>query len=183
MKLIIGMLALIALSGCQQRVAQNVSVANDVTPMNTVQAASEANETANVVEPDRAPLIEPKRPIDPKSAEAAGQVLQHYGALIEKGRWKEAANYWGDGGAAAAFQNELQSLRLKHLQVGKPGELEGAAGSIYITVFVSFYGPDTKWGPSGRDAKVILRRANDVPGSTEAQRRWHIERIEWLPMA
>jgi len=25
---------------------------------------------------------------------------------------------------------------------------------------------------------VILRRVNDVPGSTEAQRRWHIERIE-----
>jgi hypothetical protein len=25
---------------------------------------------------------------------------------------------------------------------------------------------------------VILRRVNDVPGSTEAQRRWHIERID-----
>jgi hypothetical protein len=28
-------------------------------------------------------------------------------------------------------------------------------------------------------ANVILRRVNDVPGSTEAQRRWHIERVEW----
>jgi hypothetical protein len=26
---------------------------------------------------------------------------------------------------------------------------------------------------------VVLRRVNDVPGSTEAQRRWHIERIDW----
>jgi len=24
---------------------------------------------------------------------------------------------------------------------------------------------------------VILRRVNDVPGSTDQQRRWHIERI------
>ena len=30
---------------------------------------------------------------------------------------------------------------------------------------------------------MILRRVNDVPGSTEAQRRWHIERIEWKTRA
>jgi len=32
-------------------------------------------------------------------------------------------------------------------------------------------------------AAVILRRVNDVPGSTERQRRWHIERIEWKAAA
>jgi hypothetical protein len=25
-----------------------------------------------------------------------------------------------------------------------------------------------------------LRRVNDVPGSTGEQRRWHIERIDWI---
>jgi hypothetical protein len=30
-----------------------------------------------------------------------------------------------------------------------------------------------------RSGKAILRRVNDVPGSTEAQRHWHIERIDW----
>ena len=40
---------------------------------------------------DRKPLEEPNGPIDPKSAEAAGQVVQHYGALIEQGRFAEAA--------------------------------------------------------------------------------------------
>jgi hypothetical protein len=30
-----------------------------------------------------------------------------------------------------------------------------------------------------RQATAILRRVNDVPGSTEAQRHWHIERIDW----
>jgi hypothetical protein len=38
---------------------------------------------------------------------------------------------------------------------------------------VTFYG-DT----FSRDASIILRRVNDVPGSTEAERHWHIERIE-----
>ena len=48
------------------------------------------------------------------------------------------------------------------------------AGSIYTTVQVIFYGDTYR-----RAANVILRRVNDVPGSTAVQRRWHIERIEW----
>ena len=38
---------------------------------------------------------------------------------------------------------------------------------------------DKRRGSFRRPADIILRRVNDVPGSTEAQRRWHIERIEW----
>ena len=30
-----------------------------------------------------------------------------------------------------------------------------------------------------RRATAVVRRVNDVPGSTEAQRHWHIERIDW----
>jgi len=30
-----------------------------------------------------------------------------------------------------------------------------------------------------KPANVILRRINDVPGSTEEQRHWHIERVDW----
>jgi len=172
MKLIVGTLALAVLSGCQQRAAQNVSVANDATP--TVQAAPEINESANVAEPDRAPLVEPKGAIDPKSAEAAGQVVQHYGALIEQDRFAEAARYWRDYAAASAFAKQLQAGGLKHLEIGKPGDPEGAAGSIYVTMPVVFYG-----GGIRKAADIILRRVNDVPGSTDAQRRWHIERIEW----
>ena len=44
---------------------------------------------------------------------------------------------------------------------------------------VIFYGDAKDGQPFRRPADVILRRVNDVPGSTEAQRRWHIERIEW----
>lgn len=177
MKPITAALALVLLAGCQQRAAQNVSAANDTqsTQANTAQAAPSVNETGKAaVQEDRAPLAEPKGPIDPKSVEAAGQVVQHYGALIEQDRWPEAAKYWGDADAASAFAKQLQSRELKHLEIGNLGESEGAAGSIYITMPVSFYG-----GSNRAAADVILRRVNDVPGSTEAQRRWHIERIEW----
>ena len=48
-----------------------------------------------------------------------------------------------------------------------------------MTVPVIFYGKDAQGKDFRRAAEVILRRVNDVPGSTEAQRRWHIERIDW----
>ena len=34
-------------------------------------------------------------------------------------------------------------------------------------------------GTKRNPATIMLRRVNDVDGSTQAQRRWHIERIEW----
>ena len=120
----------------------------------------------------KTPFAEPKGAIDPKSAEAAGQVVQHYGALIEQKRFDEAAKLWGDAKAAAAFARDLQTAA--HLEIGELGGTEGAAGSIYTTVPVVFYGDGFR-----RHANIILRRVNDVPGSTAAQRSWHIERIEW----
>lgn len=146
-------------------------------PTNAAQPAAPAPATPTTVANAEAaakpkPLSEPSGAIDPKSVEAAGQVVQHYGALIEQNRFGEAAELWNDAKAAAAFSSGLH--RSTHLEIGDLGETEGAAGSIYTTIPVVFY-RDTFHKP----ADVILRRVNDVPGSTEAQRRWHIERIEW----
>jgi hypothetical protein len=141
---------------------------NDVLPRTSDAAATKAPEPDN-----RTSLPEPRAPIDPKSLEAAGQVVQHYGALLEQRRLTEAAKLWGDAAAAASFARELAHPNV-HMEIGNLGETEGAAGSIYTSVPVTFYGEGFR-----RPANVILRRVNDVPGSTEAQRRWHIERIEW----
>jgi hypothetical protein len=135
--------------------------------------------TAGALPDDRTPLAEPTGPIDPKSAEAAGQVVQHYGALIEQKKWHEAEKLWGNSDAAEKLTAELQKFAESHLQVGKPTDMEGAAGSSYITVPVVLYGSNSKAAEFHRSGKVILRRVNDVPGSTEAQRHWHIERIDW----
>jgi hypothetical protein len=98
-------------------------------------------------------------------------VVQHYGALVEQDRFDEAAKLWGDAQAAAAFAKALHPST--HVEIGDLGETEGAAGSIYTTIPVVFYG-DTFRDP----ANIVLRRVNDVPGSTAEQRRWHIARIE-----
>jgi hypothetical protein len=148
----------------------------------TNDAAATANvptAEANAALPDdRTPLPEPSGPIDPKSAEAAGQVVQSFGALIEQRRWAEAEALWDDSGTATQFTANLKRYPEAHLEIGAPGEPEGAAGSIYVTVPVVFYGKQTGGDDFRRAADIILRRVNDVPGSTEAQRRWHIERID-----
>jgi hypothetical protein len=150
--------------------------ANQQPSANVVQPANAESEVPPIPPPGtgpnaRTPLAEPNGAIDPKSVEAAGQVVQHYGALIEQNRFDEAAKLWGDAQAAAAFAKVLPPSI--HLGIGELGEAEGAAGSIYTTIPVVFYGDGFR-----RPANIILRRVNDVPGSTAEQRRWHIERIE-----
>jgi hypothetical protein len=144
--------------------------------LGTTTSAANAREARS---PAREALQEPGGPIDPKSTEAAGQIVQSYGALIEQGRWSEANALWRDKADASKFQSALAQAAEIHLEIGNLGEPGGAAGSIYVSMPVIFFG-DTKDGqPFRRFAEVILRRVNDVPGSTEAQRRWHIERIDW----
>ena len=179
-------LAAAACSRASDQQAQN-SATNDTAPIGNVTS----NETAPAIPPepgspgglpdDRTPLAEPKGPIDPKSTEAAGQVVQHYGALIEQKRFAEAEELWGDAASAHSFTTGLGRYSEVHLQIGKPGDSEGAAGSIYVTVPVVLYGTAKGGGSFSRKADVILRRVNDVPGSTQAQRRWHIERIDPAP--
>jgi hypothetical protein len=182
---------LLALGSCGPQQAPQQAANNAGTPVLPQPSAppAVANDAAPATPPepgtpgglpdDRTPLIEPKGPIDPKSAEAAGQVVQHYGALIEQGRWTESWALWSNPASAKQFDRNWRNDSEVHMEIGKPGDTEGAAGSIYTTVPSVFYGKTKAGGSFHRGADVILRRVNDVPGSTQAQRRWHIERIDW----
>ena len=174
-------IAALLLAGCNQPGRQD-QAANEAPGAPQALMAPEAPVAPvapNAPAPPKASLPEPKGPIDPKSVEAAGQVVQGYGALIEQKRFAEAEKLWGDPSAAAQFSKQLKGYSETHLEIGALGESEGAAGSIYVTEPVTFYGKDGAGKAFRRPANVILRRVNDVPGSTAAQRRWHIERIEW----
>jgi len=49
-----------------------------------------------------------------------------------------------------------------------------------VNVPTVLYGKRNDGSAFNGSGQMILRRVNDVPGSTEAQRRWHIESAEWL---
>lgn len=126
---------------------------------------------------DRTPMSEGT--IDPNSAQGAGQVLQLFGGLIEQREFGKAYRLWSDDGRASGL-SEAQFIAAYdkyaeiHSEVGAPGQMEGAAGSSYVDIPFRFYGKLKSGGPFNLIGTVTLRRVNDVPGSTDAQRRWHI---------
>ena len=159
-------------------------------PENTVnpgqQAPTGTPGTPSGLPDDRTALSEPNGPIDPKSTEAAGQVVQHYGALLEQRKFADARKLWAGGGDAsgmspAQFAAAYDKYATIHSEVGKPADMEGAAGSVYITVPFRLYGTLKSGGPFNLVGPLTLRRVNDIPGSSEEQRRWHIEKSGLKP--
>lgn len=130
---------------------------------------------------DRTPLAEGS--ITPDSAQGAAQVVQGYYGLLEEQRFADAQDLWVPTGAIGSQDDTHFAARFRgfseiHANIGAPSEPEGAAGSLYVAVPVQIYGRIAANGkPWYGLRQVILRRVNDVEGSTAEQRRWHIERI------
>jgi len=117
--------------------------------------------------------------IDPKSIKAAEELVASFVELLNSGRFNDAYMLLGPN-APPRSDFDRRFSRYSKLKVtnGNAGDQEGAAGSIYVSVPLTVSGLlDGKRESSS--ATAILRRVNDVPGSTEAQRHWHIERIDW----
>ena len=125
------------------------------------------------------PLAPVKPAIDPKSAEAAEQLVRGFVLLLNERRFADAYMLLGPN-APPRSDFDRDFTRLSDLKVtqGRAGDSEGAAGSIYLSIPLKVSGV-TDGKRVERSADAVLRRINDVPGSTEAQRHWHIERIDW----
>jgi hypothetical protein len=171
MNRIVGAAGLMMLFACSSK---QPTTQTDATPGRT----AAGNRTARTVPPPgrgpdaRTPLGQPASAIDPKSSRAAHALVQRYCELLKAGRFAEAHRLWlGDHLTDAEFGARWSSHgEAERCTASSVGPLEGAAGSVYTTVPVelSFNDGATLSGP------LTLRRVNDVPGSTDEQRRWHI---------
>ena len=181
MKKIVALAILLASACSKQQPRQEEQAAhpaNDVAPAQAPATVPTTNEQAPLNPPapgepgglpdDRTPVVEGK--IDPKSAQGAGQVLQHYFALAEQGRFAEADKAWSDG----SEKLDLAKYKEVHVNIGAPGGMEGAAGSSYVDIPVQLYGRTKDGKEFNLRGTMTLRRVNDVPGSTAEQRQWHI---------
>ena len=196
MRRLISLSLIIACSACRAERSQPVN------EMATDEAAAPASNDPIPAEPSLPPpdSIRPGEPgglpddrtpveegtIDPKSAQGAGQVLQRFGGLLEQRRFAEARMLWSDGGKAsglseAEFVAAYEKYAEIHSEVGAPGRMEGAAGSSYVDIPFRLYGTLKGGKAFNLVGPVTLRRVNDVPGSTEEQRRWHIYRSGLKP--
>lgn len=133
---------------------------------------------------DRTPISE--APFTPTSAQGAGNLMQVYYALIAEGQYEKAWRLWtqsgeGSGMTAAAFAASFGAYSSYNANIGKPGEIEGAAGSLFVTVPVQIYARRRSGEEVHQLGEATLRRVNDVPGSTAEQREWHIFKIDLPP--
>lgn len=123
------------------------------------------------------PAVSERKPLS--EAQKAADVVRRYYALIEEGRYAAAWRLrWdsddGPGNRAKAFINSFAQYRSYHATVGPPSEIEGAAGSLYAEIPVQLYGEYKDGRPFATAGTVTIRRVNDVPGSTAAQRSWRV---------
>jgi len=110
--------------------------------------------------------------------------LRQWGSAIERRNWAAVRALWGDNGADSglrprAFAAQWDVLRRPVVAIGA-GTQEGAAGSLYYTATVTITD-----GPRTISAPITIRRANDVPGATPAQLRWHADasvRAPWTSL-
>ena len=141
---------------------------------------------AKGLDDDGTPVSE--APFSDRSGQAAANVVQTYFALIEARKFADAWKLWSDEGRSSgmdsrSFVEAFGKYRDYHAEIGTPGELNGAAGSIYVEVPIHAYGRRSNGAPFRERGKVALRRVNEVPGSTSEQRQWHIESVTIGPGA
>ena len=158
----------LALAGCDER--------EPAPPSPTSEALEQAAPAATVP-------TETKPPSSPDGLAASrdpGRVVLAWAKAMRMKDWKTAYSFWNEGGSRAGMS--LDQFRARWSKIENPqfdiaeGTTEGAAGSLYYTAPITLID-----GTRRVRGEIVLRRANDVPGATAEQLRWHIERLDLQP--
>jgi hypothetical protein len=185
--------SMLAACGADPSTYRNENVRNETVPdappaptaMQTLNgAATAAPTTMSAPTPTPTPSSTPTThagsgDIGARDPDAAVAVIRNYYAAIDQQDYRRAYRLWGDEGKAsnqsfAGFTGGFAHTRHTSVDIGKPGLIEGAAGSSFITIPVSVSAVTDQGTRQRFTGSYVLRHVNDVPGATSAQRRWHI---------
>ena len=183
-------LALLALAGCDGAARQdNAAVPASATA--TPQAAETPKPASGILNATDTPAPAATSPADysgdtmtiDDTAQGAANVVRQYYADLDRGDFRAAYERWGSNGedshqSFADFKRGFAETASTSVEVGAPGDGGGAAGSIYIDVPVTVHARLKDGAAQTFTGHYTLRRVNDVPGSTQAQRRWHLYSAE-----
>lgn len=119
-----------------------------------------------------------------KGPRGATDVLRNYYGLLAAERFDDASQLWTPSERANAMRSSEQNVEQYErydVEIGEPGRLEGAAGSLYISIPVRIHATRKAGEEVHLSGDATLRRSNDVPGATPEQLSWRIVRIELQP--
>ena len=106
------------------------------------------------------------------------RLLRYYTNALRVGDWIHAAQAWSLDAQMTPekLKGEFGGQASPKIALGK-GDVEGAAGSLYYEAPLVI---DFADGRPSRRGTIVLRRVNDVPGASEEQLNWRIERTSTL---
>ncbi|MDY0959994.1 hypothetical protein SOM26_14965 [Sphingomonas sp. CFBP8993] len=117
--------------------------------------------------------------VDPRSNAAAAAVVRRYYSAINAHDYSTAWTQWGPDGRPgqrfADFQKGFADTRATRVTIGTLPPSEGAAGSTYATIPVTVDAQLNDGRQQRFVGQYVVRRVNDVPGASAAQRQWHID--------
>jgi hypothetical protein len=158
---------LLLAAGCSQPSPEPVPEATPA-PVETPAVSNATVAEAPPAEPD-------------KTQQGAVAAADAYLDLLRAGDYARAWGVWPgpDGGVSQDdFVQRYARYSSYDAKLGAPGLMEGAAGSIYLEIPVTVTAALKSGGTEQLAGTVVMRRVNDVDGSTLAQRTWHINSIE-----
>lgn len=128
--------------------------------------------------PEPTPILSPLPP-DAPGVFAAIAVIHDYYAAINAGNFRKAYELWSGKGEASRqtfeqFREGFADTAAVDVDTsGEPGDLEGAAGSQYVTIPVRITAR-TRSGKVQRFVGEYVLRRSMVDGATADQRAWRI---------
>ena len=115
-----------------------------------------------------------------RTAKGARNVLLSFARAIELKEFDQAWQLLSRGDKEkwdkSAFARMFADL--DKITVAIPdGTQDGGAGSSYYTAPITITATDRDGRPVRIEGEAVVRRVNDVDGATEAQLRWHFDRL------
>jgi hypothetical protein len=129
---------------------------------------------SNVAAPPGAPGNGAQESVATDDAADGADMLRHYYALIEAGKYGDAwkMRSGGRGIDAAQFAAHFKAYESYHSQIGPPTRPVRSQGWDYVEVPVMTTGRFLGGKPFGSAGSVTLRRP--APGTANAERGWRI---------
>lgn len=106
------------------------------------------------------------------------RLLRFYVSALKAGNWEQASKAWSLNAQMAPSNLERQfgGAGSPRIAVGK-GDMDTAAGTVFYEAPVVIDFGSTRPAIRG---KIVLSRVNDVPGASQEQLVWRIQRMTTL---